>query len=276
MKRIPRVLVVTKILLNEHGGASLSIRNWLHHAFPAHCAQIYSFSQAAAAQSFPEYRLGVAERRFGRVFELLKGRMHRAVAEHQRASTHTSHKQRQRFFTEVFRRLGSFVSSLGLWELIFKPQLSPKLRKFIQDFAPDVIFADGYDLSFTQLPILIHNQFSVPITTIIVDNWEPCLYQNALAQLLGMRAIMRRSFLQLLSKSAQRYCISALMAHEYEQRYGFPFGVLMQVDHRPLHNTGTSQPLDPRHFIVAYSGSLIPQRWTGLSDLAPDPARSAQ
>lgn len=262
-----KVLIVTKTLISDRDGASLSLRNWLHGGFPARTAQIYSGGEAVEVPPFPAYRLGAADRRFGRVFSLLKGRTQQAEALHERACTSEGRIASHGFFTGILRRLGRLVLSLGLWELVFRPKLSPELRRFIQEFSPDVILAQGFDLSFTWLPIQIHDQFGVPITTIIVDDWEPYLYQDA-PRFLGIRGVVRRAFVRLLRKSDRRYCISAQMAREYGERYGLAFEVLMQTDHRQLFNSGRAKPLDPYRFVVAYSGSLGLKRWEGLRDLA--------
>lgn len=262
-----KVLIVTKTLIGDHDGASLSLRNWLHGAFPNHIAQIYSGGMEAGNSLFPAYRLAPEDRRFGETFSLLKRSAQSADATHERAVTGARHVGSHGVVAETIRRLGKYVLDLGLWEIIFKPRLSPNLRKFIEEFGPDLIIAQGFDLGFTWLPVEIHEQFGVPITTIIVDDWEPYLYPRA-PRLFGMRGVVRCAFLQLLGKSERRYCISPQMAREYEQRYGLTFGALMQVDHRPLLNDGQAKRLDPSRFVVAYSGSLGLKRWEGLRDLA--------
>lgn len=263
----PRFLIVTKTRISDHDGASLALRNWLHRAFPTHVAQIYSGGIEVGGSPFPAYRLGAADREFGRLFSMLKQQAQHADAVHERAATADTGAAPSGRLSALIRGLGKLVLSMGLWELVFKPKLSPELRKFVQDFAPDVILAQGFDLGFTWLPIRIHEQFGVPITTIIVDDWEPHLYEGA-PRIFGMRGIARRAFVHLLRKSRRCYCITPLMAQEYEQRYGVTFEVLMQVDHRPLLNEGQAKPLDPRRFVVAYSGSLGLKRWEGLHDLA--------
>lgn len=262
-----KVLIVTKTVIGDRDGASLSLRNWLHGAFPTHVAQIYSGGLGGDSSQFPAYRLGREDRRFGRLFASLKGRAQGADRSRELAQTEQQRETTHGMIVEIVRRLSKCVLELGVWEILFKPRISPELSKFIQDFAPDLVVAQGFDLAFTWLPVQIHKQFGVPIATIIVDDWEPHLYPRA-PRLLGMRHIIRRAFLRLLASSERRFCISSLMAREYEQRYGMAFEVLMQVDHRPLLNTGESRPLDPKRVVLAYSGSLGLNRWEGLLDVA--------
>ncbi|MEF2154765.1 glycosyltransferase [Luteimonas sp. FXH3W] len=255
-------------MISERDGASLSIRNWFHDAFPSNIAQIYSGGAVTETPAFPTHRLGAADRRFGRVFSLLKGQAQKAEELHESVCVGEAQKTKLNgLIMEIPRRLGKLILSMGIWEIVFKPRISPELDKFIQDFAPDVVVAQGFDLGFTWLPVQIHEQFGVPITTIIVDDWEPYLYRDA-PRFLGMRGVVRRAFVRLLRKSDRRYCISAQMAREYGERYGLPFEVLMQTDHRRLLNSGRAKTFDPCRFVVAYSGSLGLKRWEGLRDLA--------
>jgi len=259
-----KVLVVTKTQINEHDGGSLAIRNWLGDCFPLNTAQIYSGDSKSTVPGFLSYQLKPSDRRLGKIFFMLKGFSRSGVDKRNRSFDQTETKMTfDGFLRSILNRISSKFLSFGFWEKLFKPKLSTEIKIFIESFRPDVVIAQGFDLTFTWLPIEISRVYGVPIYTLLVDDWEPYLYCNS-PRVFGMRRLVRHTFEELLVRSSKCFCISSLMVEEYKTRYGCDFGLLMQVDRRSSLNNGFAKNIDKTKVILAYSGSVDLNRWKSL------------
>jgi hypothetical protein len=270
MERYPRVLIVSKCLINDRDSAGGSVRNWFRE-WPREClAQLcsgYTFDSGAFCSS--NFKLGTEERRFGWLFFRLKGSALGDAAQPfcESARSHLEESEWKQWRKLVFD-FGDLLFQSGVWELIFLPQMSLRLREWLRKFCPDVMFVQGADVSFMRLPLLIHDEFGIPICFNIVDDWVEHLYgKSAMAPL--MQNIVRRTFCQLAEKSALRLTIGELMAEEYEKRYRVPFTPLMQCDDSERFNAfAREKRADTGTVGIVYSGSLALDRWKALVELA--------
>ena len=215
---------------------------------------------------FASYRLAAVDRRFGNLFLRFKSAMQRDVSE-TIADINPSQRNGRPLFSRILATVGGAVLATGIWELVFRVRVSDEMREFIGDFKPDLVLAQGFDLAFTELPVLIHKEFGIPIMTSLVDDWEPTIYRFS-PDFLGVRRAIKTAFMRLVECSDARYCISSDMAREFRLRYGSEFDVLMQHDYRKVVNCGKAKSGITGKLVVAYSGSLGLRRWEGLRDLA--------
>jgi glycosyltransferase involved in cell wall biosynthesis len=270
MKRFPRILIVTKSRITDIDSAGAALRNWFKEWPRDHLAQVYSgVSAAGAVFCERSFQLGAPERRLGHVFLGLKGSSLADAALPYREHAAGGSAARGKGIVPRLKRVGgkALVES-GVWELIFTPTLSSRLRSFIAEFQPDAMFVQGCDISFMRLPMLIRVEFGTPIHFDIVDDWVEHLYRGSLAGAL-MNRVVQRTFRDLLDASSGRYTIGEAMAQAYQRRYGVPFTPLMQCDDQERFSKARTVAERERDAIeIVYSGSLALNRWKALVDLS--------
>lgn len=275
MKRFPRVLIVTKSQIGDLDSAGAALRSWFKEWPRDRLAQIFS-GVPAARNVFCErgFQLGPEERRLGKSFFRLKGSsLGDAALPYRRAGVDGAASPRSSLLSKATRAGGKALVESGVWEVIFKPRLSPRLRAWIEGFKPEVMFVQGCDISFMRLPMMIQAAYGTPIHFDVVDDWVMHLYRGSWGGSL-MNRIVQRTFRDLVGASARRYTIGDAMAEAYQARYGVPFTPLMQCDDRerfalarPVREGARATPE------IVYSGSLALGRWKALLDLAQACAR---
>jgi len=122
----------------------------------------------------------------------------------------------------------------GLYELIFRPVLSPHLIDWVKKFKPDIIFAQGYCLTFTWLPVMLAKHFNLPIAYYPTDDWPNETYRSKasgvpfISRLVGQT--VDSSSHVLVAASSVCIAFNRYMQEEYLERYGKNFSVLMHGD----------------------------------------------
>ncbi len=147
--------------------------------------------------------------------------------------------------------------------------LSDGLKRFLDDFSPDLVFAAPAEFALVRLTRQIGRHLGVPVAVQIWDNWMAQHYRK------GVGAARKRRFLDaelraLLDEAALRFGISDAMCDAYSAAYDQPFHALpVSVDvaewYRPLAERGT--PAQP--FTILYAGTIHRHAaYTGLEDMS--------
>jgi len=159
----------------------------------------------------------------------------------------------------------------GLYELIFRPRLSHEMLTWVENFRPDIIFAQGYNLAFTWLPLMLAEHFELPTVYYPTDDWPPNRYRpevsRSVVSRLARHAVMTSSR-QLAVGSAVRIAFNHAMQLEYISRYGKEFAVLMHGD-----DFSRFEKVQPRRLAkpdeswIVSTGVFDRHRWPLLDDL---------
>jgi hypothetical protein len=265
----PKVLIcaLTRVNAKDSFNNNLLLRNLLADWPRERLAQIYS---GGSNRDFGfcghQYQIGSVDRRFGKLFSKLKGeRLGSASAEATLDAPQSA----------LFRwkqRAGRFLLDSGLYELVFKLRLSRQLANWAEDFDPDIILAQGYNLTFTWLPLLLKRHLKKPIAYYGSDDWPTYLYSSkeglrALTAPL-MRRIVDRSSRQLLVATDLPFSFNDMMGEEYKRRYGKHFTTLMHCDDPERFTRAKPIRLCPAEVksIIA-TGAFDDSRWPLLLDL---------
>jgi glycosyltransferase involved in cell wall biosynthesis len=231
----PRVLVVAMSRINARDTANngLLLRN-IFGAWPREClAQIYSSGDNADEGFFGRYyQLGPQDRRMGGLFYRLKAEEQRiintSVSAIERPTT-TRHKLR---LTRML--LKRILVDTGFYEMVFRPRLSAEMLACVKEFQPDIIFAQGYCLTFTWLPIMLANHLHLPIAYYPTDDWPNETYRshNTIIPIISwlVNHAVTVSSRHLVDKAIVRLAFNQYMQEEYMRRYGKKFAVLMHGD----------------------------------------------
>jgi len=270
----PRVLVVAMGRINaaDTSNNGLLLRNLFGGWPKSHTAQIYSGSDNGDEGFFGRYYLLRKEdRRLGWLYYRLK-----AEAQHTVSGAPTGEEacvpMSSRWATRV-RIIGKrWLIDTGLHELLFKVRLSAELRAWVDEFKPDIVFAQGYNLAFTRIPLLIADYCRAPIAYYPTDDWSDSLYDPRTSPARVLSCWARRAELsesrRLVDHAAIRLAFNPYMRDEFRTRYSKEFTVLMHGDdaERFRRTSPTRAAADARPLIVC-TGDFDKYRWTLLEDM---------
>ncbi len=278
----PRVLVCVLTRVNAHDAFNnnLLLRNLFADWPKDRIAQIHSGGSSLTRESNDdegffgsEYRVGDEDRRFGP----LKTRLRKAFKKNPKATETTEHSQvasgrRSGRAAGLIRRLGRFVTESGLAETIFPVRPSEALLEWVRNFNPDVIFAQGYNLSFTWLPMQLKKRLGVPIAFYTSDDWPSYIYTDraGLMRVISpfIRRIVAKATQELITDTDCPLAFNRMMALEYQRRYGKAFGTIMHSDDPDRFRRAEPIGLQPpgTKSIVA-AGGFNSSRWPLLLDM---------
>ncbi|MHB9131489.1 MAG: glycosyltransferase family protein [Armatimonadota bacterium] len=265
----PRVLMVTKSCINNVDGFSASVKNWFHDWPQNHIATLYSGGPEPDHTFCDQcYQLTARDRRWGTLFMRLKhsplGVQSHVTATQPILLSSTWRSRGKR----LLRRFGSSLLETGLWETLFPPRLSTHLLQWVADFQPDLLYAQGHDLAFMWLPLLLHKHFGIPICLQISDDWPKELYASSVVAPL-IRPVVERTFRELLDSTSIRFSTSEVMSREYWRRYRTSFQPLMISDDFSRFQRAVPRRVAEDHITsIIYTGAISSNRWQSLADLA--------
>lgn len=231
----PHVLVTVLGRINTADTANngLLLRSIFGNWPRENLAQIFSSGDNGDQGFFGRYHcLGPGDRRLGGLFLKLKPEAQRELSHIDNSMASTGRKIS---FGKIFRSLGRhFLIDAGLYELIFRPKISREMQDWVEEFKPDIIFAQGYNLAFTWLPMMLAHRFHIPIAYYPGDDWPanrycPGFCDSPIVSRLARYAVVTSSR-ELVQMSAVRLANCQYMREEYLERYGQEFMVLMLGD----------------------------------------------
>jgi glycosyltransferase involved in cell wall biosynthesis len=139
--------------------------------------------------------------------------------------------------------------------------------KFVEDFNPQIIYCQGYSLTFSWLPVMLHNKFHIPICFQTGDDWPFYIYKDTAFSIV-IKPIVHRAVKSLLSKSSARLANGKLMASEFNQKYGLSFEPLMMCDNLERFRKASPYRIASSDKIsIIYTGGLAHGRWLSIIDL---------
>lgn len=241
-RKSPRVLVVALGKINKIDAYNngLFLRNlFLERWAKESVVQIFSSGDNGDSGYFKDYYcLGPNDRVLGSWFYSTKGSDVSGVLN---KSVNRNVGFVRRLWMEMKSGLLGLAVGSGLYELIFRPKLSKELLSWVGAFKPDVIFAQGYNLTFSWLPLMIQKETGAKLAVLTTDDWPTYLYSGLLGEPKAFRWFVRpfvKSAANTLFKCADIPCaFGRPMAEEYLRRYGRSFHVFDHSD-------------DPRRFNV--------------------------
>lgn len=263
----PRVLIIYISRINKADQHGVSIRGWFGDWPKEKLAQIYSGAEMGEGFCGYNYKLGENERRFGKFFFKMKGSSIGQSSYPISADRYFSKKNKSNFWSTVKNKIGKFLINIGLWELVFHPILSKNMIEFIEGFNPQIVYCQGYSLTFTQLPVMVHKKFNTPICFQTGDDWPFYLYKNSPLSFL-IKPIVHRAVKTLLLISSARLANGKLMRDVFQKRYGMSFEPLMMCDNLNRFREAVPNRVVGNDVIsIVYAGGLGHGRWVSIVDL---------
>jgi len=271
----PRVLIVSigRINSSDTTNNGLLLRNLFGPAWPrVNLAQIFSSGDNGDEGFFGSYyQLGPCDRTFGSLFYMFKERIvtNADIAETtgQALVSETGAQRKVKEFSK-----GLFIDS-GLYEILFRPRLSTEMDHWVKDFQPDIIFAQGYNLTFSLLPLILKNSTGAKLAFLCSDDWPTYLYSGQHGETKLFRWLTRPSIKaairQLLSEVDIPFAFGQPMAEEYESRYGKSFITLNHADDSVRFDNSEPHRIYPPDVNTLLAiGTFNKFRWPLLIDIS--------
>ena len=268
ISKYPRVLIIYNSRINKADQHGVSIRGWFGDWPKENLAQIYSGGEVGEDVFCGfNFKLGQKERKFGRYFFKLKDSPIGQSSYPIKPDKYFTRLNKLGFWSLFKNKTSKFLINMGLWELIFRPILSKGMIEFIERFDPQIIYCQGYSLTFSWLPVMVHKKFHIPVCFQTGDDWPSYLYKDSPIS-LAIRPIVYRAVKSLLSVSTARLANGKLMGEVFQKRYGMPFEPLMMCD--DLNRFRASIPhrvVSSDTLSIIYAGGLGHGRWVSIIDL---------
>lgn len=268
-EQYPRVLIVYLSCINKVDQHGVSLRNWFADWPKDHLAQIYSGNERGTERFCGyNFKLGPAERRLGSLFFRLKGSAlgdsSRPLVLDQPADDALEMPSRT---ARLRRGVSEALLNSGLWELVFRPRLSARLLDWIDSFRPQVVYCQGYNLTFAWLPVMIKEHYGLPVCFQTGDDWPSSLYADSIVA-WAVRPVVERAANSLVQTASVRFANGPAMALEYQRRYDVPFEPLMMSDDIDRFRRAVPQrTVDAGTVSIVYAGGLAHGRWASIVDL---------
>jgi glycosyltransferase involved in cell wall biosynthesis len=268
----PRVLVVVMSRINAADTANngLLLRNIFGGWPKEKLAQIYSSGGNGDKGFFGRYyQLGPLDRRRGSLFYKLKADIQNETAARHYESASTITVPNRVFSLKcILKRL---LVDTGVYELLFRPRLSKEMLAWVKDFKPDIIFAQGYNLTFTWLPVMLKEHTKARMAFLTTDDWPTYLYSGQLGEprifSSLLRGVVKRATHRLMSAVDVPFAFGQPMADEYTARYGKRFISLSHFDDPQRYEDAIPQRTNPPGIsTILAMGYFNKFRWPLLLD----------
>jgi len=161
-----------------------------------------------------------------------------------------------------------FLEYIGLFHRMSKITLSGKLCKWLDDYRPDVIYAQATSREGVLFCISVQEYLKKPMIYHVMDDWPSTISQKGLFKRFWHKKI-DKELRVLLGRSTILLSISHDMAEEYKTRYGRDFTTFhnpIEIDfwkshQRKNYELGTSPA-------ILYAGRIGPGIDTSLETIA--------
>ncbi|MBP1663536.1 MAG: hypothetical protein H6Q19_676 [Bacteroidetes bacterium] len=269
----PRVLFIGIQRINERDSFNngLLLRNLFKNWPGENMAQIFCYDDNGDKGFFQRYyRIGKAERRFGKLFFRLK--------------THEIPKSgfdilkppteiRKHGLTEKIKlQAKRYLVDTGIVELIFRPKMSSEMKTWIEKYYPQVIFVQGYNLYFVWLALLLKKMTGAKLAFLTTDDWPSYLYSGmyeepTLFRWL-MRPIVKSSTQRLMNDVDVAFAFNSIMSQEYKSRYNKEFITINHAEETESFENALPQRYHPDNVVsIVSTGYFNKYRWPLLLDV---------
>ncbi len=269
----PRILIIAigRINSSDTTNNGLLLRNLFGTTLPKeNIAQIYSSGDNCDIGFFGHYyQIKNCDRTLGSLFYKLKGNAIDTIPVTASVKTSIYPINKIQTLKNVIQRL---LIDTGIYELIFRPRLSKEMKHWVEEFQPDIIFAQGYNLTFTWLPVLLKKATGAKLAFLTTDDWPTYLYSGQLGESTLfrwlIRPIVKTATDQLFSEVDVAFAFGQPMTKEYTLRYGKPFLTINHADSQLRFDNANPLRINPPNITtIVVIGNYNQFRWPLLMDI---------
>lgn len=257
---LPKVLIVGQPFNNNSGGGITQANlfgGWDKDKI-AVVSTIHMFNNLNAGACETYYILGDKEYKWMFPFNLIQRKALSGIRkvkaeEKKKTPANAATTLRGRIIDKYFY---PFLEYIGLIHVVSKITLSKELCNWIDEYAPDVIYAQATTRETVSFCLQVSNYVKKPMAYHVMDDWPSTISQRGPLKKYWHRVI-DREFRELLDKADVLMSISHGMAKEYKRRYGKNFITFhnpIEVDFWKKHQRNQYTLNDPP--VVLYAGRI--------------------
>ena len=221
---LPKVLILNQPFVdNTGGGVTLSnlFSGWDSQKLAVACSGYLITDRLNTDQCQNYYQLGSEERKWIFPFNLFGRRYYSGtVSLKKHSKKENTDSQDLKFREKLIRNYAEpFVEYTGLDHFKAQTQLSPKFCDWLDEFRPDIIYAQGTSREEILFCITVKQYLEIPLVFHMMDDWVSLVGQKGFRRKYWANVI-DQEFRWLLKETDVVLGISDYMADEYKLRYG--------------------------------------------------------
>ena len=223
--------------------------------------------------SYHYYQLGEKEIRFPFPFNLIQRKVPSGEYHFPKSGQGTDEGGRHSLYRKEFKQkarglLDNILKKTGLIAFFYKIRLSNRLRKWILDFNPDIIYVQPFLHRIMRFGNLLYQELRIPYAVHIMDDSISFINKSVIFR-SRVQGLLEKDFRKLIDNASVQMCISEFMASEYHQRYGKAFLAFrnpIEVDNwLPYNYKDLAAGLNQLRII--YTGRLFSPTYESLIDM---------
>lgn len=269
----PRILFIGIQKINERDSFNngLLLRNLFRNWPGDNMAQIFCYDDNGDKGYFRHYyRIGKTERKCGSLFFKLK--THEITKSGSDIQKPVSAIRNYGFKEKTKSQAKRFFVDTGLIELIFRPKMSTEMKKWIEEFNPQVIFVQGYNLFFIWLALILKKMTGAKLAFLTTDDWPSYLYSGQYDEpklfCWLMRPIVKSATQRLMNDVDIPFAFCNIMSDEYKLRYNKDFITISHAEDPSSFENKDRCRFHPENvFSIVTTGYFNKYRWPLLLDV---------
>jgi glycosyltransferase involved in cell wall biosynthesis len=221
----PKVLVVGQPF-TRHTGGGITLSNlfagWDPDKLAVVCVDNLFEGNIDTSVTDNYYRLGEKEHKWMFPLSMIKKKypsgpvtFEEKKAE-QKNHTNATRSLRVRLIMDYFF---PFLQFIGVFHLLSRITMSDELRQWLDEYDPDVIYAQAPTREMVLFCIAIHGYLKKPMIYHVMDDWPSTIGSEGLFKNYWKKTV-ERDLKQLLARTDVFMSISDFMSKEYKLRYG--------------------------------------------------------
>lgn len=221
----PKVLVVGQPF-TRHTGGGITLSNlfsgWDSEKLAVVCVDNLFEGNIDTSVTDNYYRLGEKEHKWAFPLSLIKKKYpsgpvtFEAKKTEQKTNTSTKRSLRVRLIMDYFF---PFLQFIGVFHLLSRIVMSDELRRWLDEYNPDVIYAQAPTREMVLFCIAVQDYLKKPMIYHVMDDWPSTIGSAGLFSRYWEKAV-ERDLKKLLSRTDVFMSISDFMSQEYQRRYG--------------------------------------------------------
>lgn len=258
----PKVLIIGQVL-NKKNGSGITLSN-LFKGWPkdkiAVATSIYLKNDLDFSVCEIYYQLGYNNKQHPFPLGILHPKIKCGIIQNKNTPSNRkaeSYKARKSFgYNKIHAFLDSSLTFLGLFNFVYKLQITKDFKKWITEYNPDVIYSQLSTLELIRFVDKIQSLTKKPLVIHIMDDWPAKISQPGIFNSYWKRRI-NLEFRNLLDKSSTLMSICDAMSKEYKIRYNqdfIPFHNPIEIDQWLQH--ARTQWDKNKIFNILYTGRI--------------------
>ena len=223
-QELPKVLVIGQSFNKTSGGGitqSNLFAGWDKDRIAVACnAHLLRNSDNLVCENY--YQLGQSEHKWIFPFNIFQKKYPSGKIRFDEIRNNLNNHESGIRVSLINKLLNPVLKYTGLFHCIKRIELSENFRNWLEEFKPDVIYAQGSDRERILFALLLHSYLKKPVIYHVMDDWPSVVSSKGIFKKYWQKKIDRelRSFFGIASILLS---ISDYMSQEYKLRYGKEF-----------------------------------------------------